>query len=175
MVFNKLRLPLSAKKTASPSNVLEYLGLILDSLRMEALLPLDKVSRITNIIKSFQSRTSCTKQELLSLLGHLNFSCRVIHPGPAFVPYLIGLFFTVKELHHHVKITTKCCWDLKMESIFLRLWNGISFFLDDEETTATQLQFLTDATLSCFWCYYGGKWFCGNSTMISFRRTARHR
>ena len=135
--------------------------MILDSLRMEARLPLDKVKRITDIIKSFQSRTSCTKQELLSLLGHLNFACRVTYPGRAFVSYLIGLSCTVKELHHHVKITTECRLDLKMWSLFLQQWNGISFFLDDEETTATQMQFFTDATPSGFGGYYDGKWFCG--------------
>ena len=161
MVFNKLRLPLSAKKTAGPSNVLEYLGVNLDSLRMEARLSLDKVKRITNIIKSFQSRTSCTKQELLSLLGHLNFACRVIYPGRAFVSYLIGLSCMVKELHHHVKITTECRLDLKMWSLFLQQWNGISFFFDDEETTATQLQIFMDETPSGFGGYYDGKWFCG--------------
>ena len=67
MVFNKLGLPLSVKKTAGPSKVLEYLGVILDSEQMEARLPLDKLRRITDAVNSFQSRTSCTKRELLSL------------------------------------------------------------------------------------------------------------
>ena len=83
MFFNKLGLPLSVKKTARPSKVLEYLGVILDSEQMEARLPLDKLRRITDPVNSFQSRTSCTKRELLNLLGHLNFACRIIYPGRA--------------------------------------------------------------------------------------------
>lgn len=161
MVFNKLGLPLSDKKTAGPSTVLEYLGVILDSEQMEARLPLDKLRRITDAANSFLSRTSCTKRELLSLLGHLNFACRVIYPGRAFVSYLIRLSCTVKELHHHVKITNECRLDLRMWSYFLQQWNGISFFLDDEETAANQLQFFTDATPVGFGGYYNGKWFCG--------------
>ena len=136
MVFSKLGLPLSVKKTTGPSKVLEYLGVILDSEQMEARLPLDKLRRITDAVNSFQSRTSCTKRELLSLLGHLNFACRVIYPGLAFVSYLIRLSCMVKELHHHVKITYECRLDLRMWSLFLEQWNGISFFLDDEETSA---------------------------------------
>ena len=55
--------------------------------------------------------------------------------------YLIRLSCTVKELHHHVKITNECRLDLRMWSLFLEQWHGISFFLDDEETSANQLQF----------------------------------
>ena len=54
MVFNKLGLPLSVKKTAGPSKVLEYLGVILDSEQMEARLPLDKLRRITTLLTYFK-------------------------------------------------------------------------------------------------------------------------
>ena len=69
MVFKKVGLPLSTKKTVGPAHVLEYLGIILDSLRMEARLPMEKVTRMTELIESFLHRKSCTKRELLSLLG----------------------------------------------------------------------------------------------------------
>lgn len=161
LVFSKLGIPLSTNKSAGPANVLEYLGIILDSLRMEARLPLQKVQRIAEIIDSFQEKKSCTKQELLSLLGHLNFACRVIYPGRAFVSYLIGLSTTVKALHHHVKLSNECRLDLKMWSLFLKQWNGISFFLDEHETMASDLQFFTDATPNGFGGYYNGKWFYG--------------
>ena len=91
LVFNKLNIPLSVHKTAGPATVLEYLGVVLDSIQMEARLPLDKVKRISSLLETFINRSSCTKRELLSLLGHLNFACRVIYPGRAFVSYLIAL------------------------------------------------------------------------------------
>lgn len=162
LVFNKLGIPLSTHKTAGPSTVLEYLGIILDSFRMEARLPLEKVRRITNILLSFTDKKSCTKQELLSLLGHLNFACRFIYPGRAFVSYLIALSTTVKSLHHHVKLTAECRLDIKMWSMFLEQWNGISFFLENEETKSEDLQFFTDATPTGFGGYFNGKWFYGN-------------
>ena len=64
LVFRKLGLPLSQKKTVGPTHVLEYLGIILDSIRMEARLPTEKVSRITEFIEEFLKRKSCTKREL---------------------------------------------------------------------------------------------------------------
>ena len=128
LVFNKLGIPLSTHKSVGPATVLEYLGVILDTQRMEARLPMEKVSRIISILDSFMEREACSKQELLSLLGHLNFACRVIYPGRAFVSYLISLSTTVKMLHHHVKLNQECRLDIKMWSMFLRQWNGVSFF-----------------------------------------------
>ena len=63
---------------------------------MEARLPMDKIEQIKSVLISFLDKKSCTKQQLLSLLGHLNFSSRVIYPGRAFVSYLITLSTTVK-------------------------------------------------------------------------------
>jgi hypothetical protein len=55
-------------------DVIKYLGIFLDSIKMEARLPRDKIVRIQQIIESFSMHNSCTKKELLSLLGQLNFA-----------------------------------------------------------------------------------------------------
>ena len=65
LVFKQLGIPLSTHKTVGPTTVLEYFGIILDSCRMEARLPSDKVLRISEILKSFMTKKACTKQELL--------------------------------------------------------------------------------------------------------------
>lgn len=96
-IFDMLGIPLSTKKTEGPCTELEYFGIILDTINMEARLPLEKVKRIQGILESFSHRKTCTKRELLSLLGHLNFASRVIHPGRSFVSHLIKLSTTVKK------------------------------------------------------------------------------
>lgn len=63
LAFNKLAIPLSPNKTVGPVNELEYQGIILDSTKMRARLPMDKVDRIRSVIISFLNRKSCTKQE----------------------------------------------------------------------------------------------------------------
>ncbi|VDI65046.1 Hypothetical predicted protein [Mytilus galloprovincialis] len=84
LIFNKLSIPLSKKKTVGPSCVLEYLGIVLDTVNMQARLPQDKVKRITDFITLILSKKSCTRKELEQLLGHLNFATRVILPGRSF-------------------------------------------------------------------------------------------
>ena len=161
-IFDVLGIPLSLKKTAGPCNIIEYLGIYLDSDKMEARLPKEKIVRIQQIIESFRTRSSCTKRELLSLLGHLNFACRVIIPGRSFVSYLIALSTTVKKLHHHVKISQECRRDLDMWSDFLTSWNGVSFFMNDCITEAADMQLYTDATATSFGDFFQDKWFQGD-------------
>lgn len=55
-------------------DVIKYLGIFLDSIKMEARLPRDMIVRIQQIIESFSMHNSCTKKELPSLLGQLNFA-----------------------------------------------------------------------------------------------------
>ena len=43
-LFHILNLPLSAKKTVGPTSELEYLGIILDTINMQARLPLEKIN-----------------------------------------------------------------------------------------------------------------------------------
>ncbi|XP_071948885.1 uncharacterized protein [Antedon mediterranea] len=165
-MFKTLGIPLSEKKTEGPSTSLEYLGIYLDSINMEARLPTEKIARIQNITTEFSKRASCTKRELLSLLGHLNFACRVIHPGRSFVSHLISLSTTVKKLHHHIRINKDCRADLAMWSLFLKHWNGVSFFLNDNITIANDISLYTDATRTSFGGIYRNEWFQGNFPQI---------
>ena len=58
MIFNKLHIPLSAKKTVGPVTELEYLGIILDSVNMLARLPSDKVQRLIEMLHKYSKMES---------------------------------------------------------------------------------------------------------------------
>lgn len=160
-LFKDLGIPLSVKKTEGPNTELEYLGIYLDSFNMIARLPKDKIDRISEIVESFLHRKSCTKRELLSLLGHLNFACRVILPGRSFISHLIALSTTVEPLHYHIQLDSMCRADLTMWAKFLRSWNGVSFFINDDIVNAADIQLFTDATPSSFGGFYQNDWFQG--------------
>ncbi|CAG2198379.1 unnamed protein product [Mytilus edulis] len=57
-MFKELGIPLSAKKTEGPCVVLEYLDISLDTNKMEARLPREKIVRIKEIIDSFNGEIS---------------------------------------------------------------------------------------------------------------------
>lgn len=114
MIFTKLNVPLAKHKTMSPLTMIEYLGIILDSDKMEARLPEEKVNRISKLLDTFMVKKYCIKRELLQLLGHINFATRVIIPGRTFVSYLLTLATSAKELEHWVHLNSDCREDLRM-------------------------------------------------------------
>ncbi|XP_033730096.1 uncharacterized protein LOC117319390 [Pecten maximus] len=160
-IFQKLGMPLAVHKIDGPTTCLEYLGICLDLFKMEARLPDVKVKRICGIVVEFSKKKKCSKRELLSLLGHMNFACRVIRPGRSFISHLIKLSTCAKELHHYVTLNAAIRSDLGMWSIFLSSWNGVSFFMDDNITKAADMHLFTDATPSAFGGILGNSWFQG--------------
>lgn len=100
--FQEQGVPLSKEKTIGPDTRLEFLGITLNSIEMKASLPNDKLQRIRDITKSCCEQQVITKQQLLSLLGHLNFAMRVIPQGRSFISCLLEAASAVKNLHDRV-------------------------------------------------------------------------
>ena len=163
MIFRRLNIPIAAHKTMGPLTCVEYLGIILDTEKFEARLPLDKLKRICDFITNVLHKSACTKREILQLLGHLNFASRVILPGRSFVSYLIELSTTVKELHHYVKLGKQCRVDLQMWLTFLNKWNGVNMFYDSHFISNYDMDLYTDAASTVgFGGYFRGKWFASS-------------
>ena len=162
MTFKNLNIPISSPKTEGPCYSLQFMGIILDSHRMEARLPEDKVERIKTALSTFQSQRSTTLRELQSLIGTLNFACKVIPPGRPFLQRIIQLTRGVKQPHHHIKLTAGFHKDIDMWKIFIEQWNGVGLFLSSQWDTSDTLSLFTDASGSLG---YGGifqnSWFQG--------------
>ena len=136
LTFKNLDIPISAAKTEGPCKVIQFMGIILDSHKMEARLPEDKVEQIKTTLHAFQSKWTTTLQELQSLIGTLNFACKVIPPGCPFLKRMIGLTRGAKQPHHHIKLTTGFYKDIEMWSMFIEQWNGVGLFLSSKWDTS---------------------------------------
>ena len=99
-VFMFLRAPVVASKTIGPSQEIEFMGIVLDSIRMEARLHQDKLSRTYDLLNSFQKRRSVRLVELRSLIGTLQFACKVVVPGRTFLQRVINLTKGVPSRFH---------------------------------------------------------------------------
>ena len=162
-IFQYLGVPLAPDKVFGPSQVLEFLGIILDTQLMQARLYPEKIQMLQQAISSLQSHRKCTKRQLLSLIGSLSFATRIVVPGCPFLSRLIKLSCTVSGLEHFVYLNNGVREDLNMWSIFLQNWNGRSFFLEDQLTSAADLSLYTDASgAHGYGAYYQGQWFRGD-------------
>ena len=161
-VFMSLKAPVVASKTLGPSRVLEFMGIELDSIRMEARLPRDKLSRISAMLDSFQTRRSIRLLELQSLIGTLQFACKVVVPSRTFLQRMINLTRGVPSRFHHIRLNREFFKDLLMWKAFLAKWNGRSIFLDTSVTPTPALELFTDAASTVgFGGFFDGRWFQG--------------
>ena len=173
-----LGIPMAPEKTVGPSNVLSFAGIELDTCRMEARLPNDKLLKCISLISDFMQRNKVTLRELQSLIGTLNFACSVVVPGRAFLRRLINLTKGAKRAHHYIRLNRSTKADLVVWQTFLHDFNGRSFFLQDGWFDSDTLQLYTDASGSCgfgavfgnYWCYgeWPGYWKSLNIAILEF-------
>ena len=102
-----LRVPIAQEKTPGPSQVIQFAGITLDSVRQEACLPEDKIKKSRPLLQSFYKRRKVTLRELQSLLGFLNFNCSVIVPGCPFLHCMINLTVGVHRAHHCIRLSKR--------------------------------------------------------------------
>ena len=84
-VCKYLQIPLAFNKVVGPTKVLTYLGIQIDTGSMTISLPQDKLHKITTLLALWENKVSCTKPELLSLIGVLSFACKIVKPGRTFL------------------------------------------------------------------------------------------
>ena len=147
-----------------PYTTLQFAGITLDSVLMEARLPIDKLQKCRDLLSEFLRKRSVTLRDLQSLIGLLNFACSVTGLGRAFLRRLIDLTKGIKRPTHHIPLTVDAKNDVLVWLQFLDYFNGKSFFLTDVWETSNTFELYTDlagsrgygAVFGTHWLY--GKW-----------------
>ena len=118
------RIPVAPAKTKGPDQKLAFLGITLDVSHFLAMLPEDKLSRCRELLQEALTRKTMMLRELQSLLSHLNFACRVVVPGRAFLRRVYALTQKAQKHYHHFKITKEVSADFETWYYFLSEYNG---------------------------------------------------
>ena len=108
----------------------------------------------------FSGLPSCTKRDLLSLLGKLNFAASVVVAGRTFMRRLWDA--TLPELHYRITLTQSCRADLAGWRYLQDTWNGRSFLFQPGWSPAPRMHLFTDASGTLgYGAYFGSRWFSG--------------
>ena len=151
------------EKTHMPFTSMTFVGFSLDTLRMEASLPLDKLSKAKDLLLKFLNKDSCRLRELQSLIGFLNFCCLVITCGRAFLRRLIDLTIGVPKPYYHIRLNNAVKADMNLWLTFCDKFNGKSMFLNETFLTSDTLKLFTDSAKSLgFGAVYGSYWLYGS-------------
>lgn len=160
---DELGVPLAHEKQEGPTTTLTYLGLVIDTEKMEVRVPQDKVQKALRSLKNLLSRRKVTLKELQSIIGSLSFLSRAIRPGRTFLQRLIALTRKVRRPHHYVQISSGARLDTSMWQTFLSEYNGVSAILPSEWLSTETIQLYTDSSATMgYGAYFSGNWFNGN-------------
>ena len=157
-----IQLPVNASKTVNPTTVAEIHGIQVDTNTLTASLPPDKVTTLRTLLDKHRRCKKITLHDLQSLLGHLNFACKVIKPGRCFLRRLYDLTIGVSKPHHKIRLTSESRSDLTLWHTFLTHYNGCTLLTGDRFVSSTTLKLYSDAAGSRgFACTHGSDWTYG--------------
>ena len=139
LTFNSLGIPLAPHKTQGPCRTLEFICIILDTVRMEARLPPDKVERIQASLVSFRGKKSCTLKELQSFIGNPELCMQGRTYGQAFFALRLewGKFLLVNLMGclRFPAVTHRC---LRLPWLWWNFWlQVVSGLLANQPTART--------------------------------------
>ena len=149
---------MALEKVEGPSTSLTFLGIVLDTVRMEARLPTDKLCRIRHQVKAWLTRRKATKRQILLLVGLLQHATKVVRPGHTFLSRMYSVSAKLKQPSHQKKLSASFRSDLHWWHVFVTHWNGVSFLHFTPSGSAPDCRIGTDASGS-WGC---GKWFAGH-------------
>jgi hypothetical protein len=146
------------EKTDGPDRVMEFLGIIIDTIRRILCISPERLCDIKTELAGWGTKKVCSKRELLSLLGKLIFCARVVRDGRKFVGRLIELTKKVRHLHYKVKLNKEAQADIAWWVKCIDSHNGVSMFPSEWDIEDSALVF-TDASDLAAGGAYGQSWF----------------
>ena len=147
--------PIKHKKTVFPTTCAAIHGIDLDTVKMEARLPSDKLAELDSLLQLNMHRKKIKFRDLQSLLGHLNFACKVIKPGRCFLRRLYDLTCGCHKPDHFIKLNKASRADLQVWASFIHQYNGCTIVTDDRFISSNTLHLYSDAAQSKgFACMY---------------------
>ena len=169
-ICKDIQFPVSLEKTVWASTKLVFLGLLLDTVLQTVSIPKEKVDKAMNLIDIFLSKRKVTVYQVQQLCGVINFLCKCVIPGRAFMIRLYSMAPANLKPHHHVAVKQENRLDLLMWKHFLS-FPGVYQrpFLDTcNLLTSEDINMYSDASGSIGFGAYCGKSWCWGFWTESF-------
>ena len=144
-VCNKIGMPISPEKAVGPVQVIQFLGLTIDTIGMVIKVPEDKRVDILTILTKIIQKRRATSLSLQSLAGRLNFLCKAV---PASRPFIKNVYqgFTGVPQHQHIDLKGDILADLRMWKAFLLQFRGWQPIICNQQRAKGVVELYADAS-----------------------------
>ena len=160
-IAGRIGIPLALDKTSEQSSQqIVFLGIHLDTARMTAALPQDKLGKYSADILTLLGEKQSKVRSLLQLIGKLQFSTSVVPIGKPFLRRLID-FTKGDNLDRTVEISDGTRQDLQLWLSFLQSFNGVVMIQKNPPCQNEAIGLYTDASNQGFGGIYGTQWIQG--------------
>ena len=149
----------SWKKCSTPSKLVRYLGILIDSSSMSLSLPKDKLDKLHAELLFFKDRTRATKRQLQRLCGIIAHCAKVVRGGRTFSRRIIDLLGGLKDGNPRIRLTEEFRLDIEWWINFSEFFNGKEniIFINDGSGPV----FSTDSCLRGYGISCGRDWQAG--------------
>lgn len=161
-----IQFPLAEDKTTLPTQIIVFLGMLLNSRTQTISVPVEKINKAITQLENLLRCKKTTVKYLQQVTGLLNFICKAVVPGRAFTRRLYAKINTLMKPFHHVRVDAEMRNDIMVWNLFLRnnaaLCRPFIDFTGSIQDTAIDLDFTSDASAALdkgFACCYKDFWF----------------
>ena len=145
-------------KVLPPSHKVEFLGIEIDTRNAILRISDVRLAEIKLLLDEWAGRRTCSKRQLLRLIGKLAFAARVVRRGRAFLGRLIGLARKLRHLHFRTKLSVESRRDISWWSSSIHSHNGSQLYTRDWSSPDV-LHVFTDASNHGFGACWGNEYF----------------
>ena len=155
-ILRRLGFAVSWKKVSPPSTCTTFLGICIDSEKMNLSLPDGKIDKLTHLIDDLKSSGSASKKQLESLGGLVSHFSSVIRGGRTFCRRIFDLSSACRR-GRRVILSDEIRLDLEWWRKLCSFFNGNANIIGKEVSTSI----VTDASSTGFGGWSEGDWFLG--------------
>ena len=115
---------ISFKKLTPPATTTRFLGILIDSIKMNLSLPQDKMEKLTQSVDEVLQLRKVKKKQLEQVAGYLAHASKVVRGGRVFSRRIYNTLSALKKRHHKVRVGGELKKDLLWWKEFAAQFNG---------------------------------------------------
>lgn len=117
--------PINPEKDEGPATTITFLGIELDTVKLEVRLPREKLLKLKALLKKWRQKKHCQLRDLQSLVGVLAYASKAVRAGRSFTRRLLDLTKITKNQSRRIRLNVSGRSDIEWWHRYCSGWNGI--------------------------------------------------